>query len=41
LAYLPTAHASVGTSIGILVRGREVPAVVVKTPFYKRTRTFD
>lgn len=41
LAYLPTAHASVGTSIGILVRGREVPAVVVKTPFYKRTRKFD
>ena len=41
LAYLPTAHAAVGTSIGILVRGREVPAVVVKTPFYKRTRKFD
>lgn len=41
LAYLPTAHASVGTAIGILVRGRVVPAVVVKTPFYKRTRSFD
>jgi aminomethyltransferase len=41
LAYLPVEHAKVGTEIGILVRGREVPAVVVKTPFYKRQRVFD
>lgn len=41
LAYVPTEHSAVGTSIGILVRGREVPAVIVKTPFYKRERTFD
>lgn len=41
LAYLPTEHSAVGTSIGILVRGREVPAAVVKTPFYKRVRAFD
>lgn len=41
LAYLPTEHAKVGTEITVLVRGREVPAVVVKTPFYKRDRVFD
>ncbi|MBK6428497.1 MAG: glycine cleavage system aminomethyltransferase GcvT [Blastocatellia bacterium] len=41
LAYVPPEHASVGTGLGILVRGREVPAVVVKTPFYKRKRVFD
>ena len=41
LAYLPTEHAKVGTEIGIVVRGREVPAVVVKTPFYKRKQVFD
>lgn len=41
LAYLPIEHTAVGTAIGILVRGREVPAVVVKTPFYKRVRKFD
>jgi aminomethyltransferase len=41
LAYLPVEHAKVGTDIGVLVRGREVPAVVVKTPFYKRKQVFD
>ena len=41
LAYLPVEHAKVGTEIGVLVRGREIPAVVVKTPFYKRGRVFD
>jgi aminomethyltransferase len=41
LAYLPTEHAKVGTEIGIVVRGRTVPAVVVKTPFYKRKQVFD
>jgi aminomethyltransferase len=38
LAYLPVEHAKVGTEIGVEVRGRVVPAVVVKTPFYKRER---
>jgi aminomethyltransferase len=41
LAYLPVEHAKVGTEIGVVVRGREVPAAVVKTPFYKRDRVFD
>lgn len=41
LAYVPPDRAAVGTGLGVLVRGREVPAVVVKTPFYKRMRVFD
>ena len=34
-AYLPTAAASPGTSFEIEIRGKRVPAVVEKTPFYK------
>jgi aminomethyltransferase len=41
LAYVPNELAAVGTELGILVRNREVPAEVVKTPFYKRKRVFD
>jgi aminomethyltransferase len=36
LVYLPAEHSSVGTEFSVVVRGREVPAVVVQTPFYKR-----
>ena len=36
LAYLPAAHAKVGTELEIDVRGRKFPAVVVKKPFYKK-----
>ena len=36
LAYLPVAHAKVGTELEIDVRGRKFPAVVVKKPFYKK-----
>jgi aminomethyltransferase len=32
--YLPKGHTKPGTSIGIVVRGRELDAEVVKTPFY-------
>jgi aminomethyltransferase len=38
LCYLPAAQAVVGTEIEVDVRGRRVPARVVPTPFYKRTR---
>jgi aminomethyltransferase len=38
LVYLPTARAAVGTEFAVGVRGREVPARVVPTPFYKRPR---
>jgi aminomethyltransferase len=41
MAYLPVEHASVGTALSILIRGREVPARVVEMPFYKRDRKFD
>ncbi len=36
LAYLPKAVATVGTELGIEVRGRTIPAEVVKKPFYKK-----
>ena len=38
LAYLPAARAGVGTELAVDVRGRQVPARVVTTPFYKRPR---
>jgi aminomethyltransferase len=41
LVYLPAEHAAVGTEFSVVVRGREVPARVVETPFYKRDRKFD
>jgi aminomethyltransferase len=36
LAYVPTELAKVGTALGVRIRGRDIPAKVVKTPFYKR-----
>ena len=36
LAYLPRTLAKLGTSLEIEVRGRRVPAVVIKKPFYKK-----
>ena len=39
--YLPLEHSGVGTELSIVIRGREVPARVVETPFYKRERRFD
>jgi aminomethyltransferase len=36
LAYLPKAVATVGTELGIEVRGRTISAEVVKKPFYKK-----
>ena len=41
LAYLPIEHCAVGTDVSIAIRGREVPARVVETPFYRRERKFD
>jgi aminomethyltransferase len=37
LAYLPVEFAAVGTEIDVVIRGRRAQAVVVKTPFYKRS----
>lgn len=41
LAYLPVEHSAVGTDMFVTIRGRDVPARVVETPFYKRQRKFD
>ncbi|MFL6214429.1 MAG: glycine cleavage system aminomethyltransferase GcvT [Blastocatellia bacterium] len=41
MLYLPIEHTRVGTEFSVVIRGREVPARVVETPFYKRQRTFD
>jgi len=36
LAYVPADLAKVGTRVGVRIRERDVPATVVKTPFYRR-----
>jgi len=36
LAYVPTGISKVGTAVAVRIRGRDVPATVVKTPFYRR-----
>ncbi|HST23611.1 MAG TPA: glycine cleavage system aminomethyltransferase GcvT [Blastocatellia bacterium] len=36
--YLPIEHTAVGTELFIVVRGRNIPARVVETPFYKREK---
>jgi aminomethyltransferase len=36
LAYIPTPLSKVGTALAVRIRGRDVPATVVKTPFYRR-----
>ncbi|MFY9554858.1 MAG: glycine cleavage system aminomethyltransferase GcvT [Blastocatellia bacterium] len=38
LAYLPAEHSAVGTDCFVAIRGRNVPARVVETPFYKRRK---
>jgi aminomethyltransferase len=39
LGYLPVAMAEVGTEFAVDCRGRQVGAVVVKTPFYRRAKS--
>ena len=36
LALVPTEHAKVGTEVKVEIRNKQVDAVVVKSPFYKR-----
>jgi aminomethyltransferase len=36
LAYVPTALSKIGTALAVRIRGKDVPATVVKTPFYRR-----
>ena len=37
LAYVPTARAAIGTALAVRIRERDVPARVVRTPWYRRT----
>jgi aminomethyltransferase len=39
LGYVPASHAVPGTPFTIDIRGKAAPAVVVKAPFYKKTKT--
>jgi len=36
LAYVPTRLSKVGTAVAVRIRGKDVPATVVKTPFFRR-----
>jgi aminomethyltransferase len=36
LAYVPIRMSKVGTTLAVRIRGKDVPATVVKTPFYQR-----
>ena len=38
LAYVPSALSKIGTGLGVRIRGKDVPATVVKTPFYQRAQ---
>jgi aminomethyltransferase len=37
MAYVPAAHAKVGTELEIEIRGQKFPAVIEKKPFYKKS----
>ena len=37
LAYVPVGLSKVGTTVAVRIREKDVPATVVKTPFYKRS----
>lgn len=41
LAYLPIEHTAIGKEFFVVIRGRQVQARVVATPFYKREKKFD
>jgi aminomethyltransferase len=41
LVYMPIEYAAIGTDFFVVVRGRNVAARVVETPFYKREKKFD
>jgi aminomethyltransferase len=38
LAYIPPAHAAIGSMVRVEIRGQGVKAQVVPTPFYKRPK---
>jgi aminomethyltransferase len=36
VGYVPAALAAIGSTFDVVIRDRAVPAVVAKTPFYRR-----
>jgi len=36
MAYVPTAVASPGSELAVEIRGKRLPAAVVRPPFYKK-----
>ena len=38
MAYVPPAHAAIGSKVKVEIRGQGVRAEVVPTPFYKRPK---
>ncbi|MDH4236817.1 MAG: hypothetical protein OEV17_06180, partial [Nitrospira sp.] len=38
LGYVPAAYAAPGTSIAVDIRGKLLPATVVKPPFYRKPK---
>ena len=36
MAYVPAAHSKIGTEVQVVVRGKAIPAVIVKKPFLKK-----
>ena len=36
MAYVPTAHSKIGTEVQVIVRGKAIPAIIVKKPFLKK-----
>ena len=38
LGYVPTEYAAKGTNLEIIIRGKNLQAVVVPTPFYRRSK---
>ena len=36
MAYVPAQHGKIGTEVQVVVRGKAVPAVIVKKPFLKK-----
>ncbi|HSL06306.1 MAG TPA: glycine cleavage system aminomethyltransferase GcvT [Nitrospiraceae bacterium] len=38
LGYVPSSHSNPGTPLAIEIRGKTVPAIVVKPPFYKKPK---
>ncbi len=39
LGYVPSSHANPGTALAVEIRGKIVPAVVVKPPFYRKPKS--